>query len=475
VTILKADMAKLERAFNPKVLAIIGDSGPLQWLTSHADFKGKLYSVQVSAKSIEAIEKLGVTNYKNINDIPERVDLAIVAVSRKIAPQILDDLIRKDVAAAHFFTAGFAETDSEDGNKLHQDIVARAEATGFHLIGPNCMGIFNPALGLKQSGRQYVDSVGPVGFISQSGNHAMNFSLEAHLQGVDINKSVSFGNGIILDSAEFLDYMGRDDGIRAIGMYLEGVRDGRRFVEVLREVSRRKPVVIWKGGRTAGGGRAIASHTGSLAVPQNIWTSVMCQCGAIPVDGMEELIDTLKALLYLKPVYGDRVAIAGGSGGQSVAITDAFTEAGLEVPPLTQKSYDQFEEFFTVIGGSYRNPIDTGNPNREQMNHIMEIIEHDGNVDNIVLLMYTGGGGPPGVPDRQDEEIDEVIKMGERSTKPVLVTISVPFLPKVVGEARTLVKKLQDGGVPAFTSLERGAHALKNALDYYRFRQGEGE
>lgn len=473
MTILKADLAKLERAFNPKVVAVVGDSGPLQWLTNHADFKGTLYSVQVSAKSIENIEKLGVANYKNINDIPEPVDLAIVAVGRKIAPQILEDLIRKDVAAGHFFTAGFAETDTEDGRRLQQDMIDRAEAAGFHLIGPNCMGIFNPALGLKQSGGQYVGSVGPVGFISQSGNHAMNFSLEAHLQGVDINKSVSFGNGIILDSAEFLDYFGGNDEIRAIGMYLEGVRDGRRFVEVLREVSRRKPVVIWKGGRTAGGGRAIASHTGSLAVPHNIWTSVIRQCGAIPVDGMEELIDTLKALLYLKPVYGNRVAISGGSGGQSVAITDAYTEAGLDVPTLTQKSYDQFEEFFSVIGGSYRNPIDTGNPNRTQMSRIMEIIEHDGNTDNIVMLMYTGGGGPPGVPDRRDEEVEEVIKMGKRSPKPVMVTVIVPFLPKVVGEARTLVKRLQDGGVPAFTSLERGAYALKNALDYHRFRRDE--
>ena len=297
-------MTKLERAFNPKVVAVVGDSGSLQWLNCHADFKGTLYSVQVSAKSIEKIEKLGVTNYKNINDIPEPVDLAIVAVSRKIAPQILEDLIRKDVAAGHFFTAGFAETSTAEGRKLHEDMVARAEETGFHLIGPNCLGIFNPAVGLKQMDGQPVDSVGPVGFISQSGSHAFNFSLEAHLQSIELNKSVSFGNGIILDSAEFLEYMGQDDGIRAIGMYLEGVRDGRRFAEVLRRVSRRKPVVIWKGGRTVGGSRATASHTGSMAVPHNIWTSVMRQCGAIPVDDADELIDTLKALLYLDPESG---------------------------------------------------------------------------------------------------------------------------------------------------------------------------
>jgi len=470
---LRADLAKLDRAFNPKVLTIVGDSGFFQWLRSHADFKGKLYSVQVNPKTIARIEEMGIKNYRSLVEIPEPVDLAIVTVGRKYALDVLEDCIRKDVAAAHFFTAGFGETDTREGGDLERALTSRAIGAGFHLIGPNCMGIFNPAVGLKQQGGQYVGSVGPVGFISQSGTHAINFSLEAHLQGVDVNKSVSFGNGVVLDSAEYLEYFGQDDGIKVIGMYLEGVREGRRFLEVLREVSRKKPVVIWKGGRTQDGGRAIASHTGSLAVPQNIWSAAMRQGGAVTVSGVDELIDTLKALLYLKPVHGNRVVLAGGSGGQSVAITDAFTEVGLEVPTLTQASYDEFEEFFSIIGGSYRNPIDTGNPNRAQMKRIMDIIGRDTNVDNVVLLMYTGTGGPPGIDDRRDEEIESIVELSRRSSKPVMVTISVPFLPKVVGEARTLVKKLQDGGVPAFTSLERGALALRNTLDYYRFRSRE--
>ena len=463
---MRADMARLDRAFNPDVLAVVGDSGFLQWLRSHKDFKGKLYSVQVNPKTIERIEEMGIKNYTSLVDIPEPVDLAIVAVGRKYALNVLEDCIRKDVAVAHFFTAGFSETDTQEGIDLEIALTSRAIEAGFHLIGPNCMGLFNPAVGLKQEGGQYVGTSGPVGFISQSGTHAINFSLEAHLQGVDVNKSVSFGNGTVLDCAEYLEYFGQDDGISVVGMYLEGVRDGRRFLEVLREVSRKKPVVIWKGGRTQDGGRAIASHTGSLAVPQSIWDAAMGQGGAVTVRGMDELVDTLKALLYLKPVYGNRVALAGGSGGQSVAITDAFTEVGLEVPALTQDSYDQFEEFFSVIGGSYRNPIDTGNPNRAQMNRILEIVEGDANVDNIVLLMFTGTGGPPGVDDRRDKEIESIIELRNRSPKPVVASIIVPFLPKVVGEARTLVKKLQDGGVPAFTTLERAALALRNAFAY---------
>ncbi len=468
---MKADLAKLERAFNPKVLAVVGDSGFFQWLRASADFKGKRYSVQVNPKTIAQIKEMGVENYTSLLDIPESVDLAIVTVGRKYALQILEDCIQKDVAAAQFFTAGFTETDTEDGIEMERVLTRRAIETGFHLIGPNCMGIFNPAIGLRQNMGQYVGTTGPLGFISQSGTHAINFSLEAHLQGMDISKSVSFGNGSVLDSAEYLDYFGRDDSIKVIGMYLEGVRDGRRLLDILRKVSSKKPVVIWKGGRTEGGSRAVASHTGSLAVSQDIWTSAMRQGGAIPVLGMDELIDTLKALLYLKPVYGNRVVLAGGSGGQSVAITDAFTEAGLEVPSLSQESFDKFEEFFTVIGGSYRNPIDTGNPNRAQMERIIGIIEHDSNTDNIVMLMNASGAGPAGTNDQRDDEIKAISAMRNRTSKPVMVCLQLTMLPRVIADARTIVKELQNNGIPAFTSLERGAMALKNALDYYDFRQ----
>ena len=475
---MKADFAKLDKAFNPKCLAVIGDSGWFQWLRSHQNFRGKLYSVQVNPKTIKQIEELGIENYTSLLDIPEHVDFAIVAVGRAVALRVLEDCIRKGVDAAHFFTAGFAETDTEEGIRLERLMKKRAEEAGFHLIGPNCMGIFNPKLGLKQAMGQYDTYWGPVGFISQSGTHAINFALEAHLQGVDINKSVSFGNGTVLDSAEYLDYFGQDDEIKVIGMYLEGVRNGRRFIEVLKRVSARKPVVVWKGGRMEGGGRAIASHTGSLAVPQAIWDAAMRQGGAVTVAGMDELIDTLKALLHLSPVKGNRVALTGGSGGQSVAITDAFNEAGLDVPRLTKKSYEELATFYNLVGGGYVNPIDTGNSNRAQLTRIMDIIERDPNIDNVVLLMGLGMGGGPQDPgangsppqDRVPGGVDSVIALHKKTNKPVMAAVYSPFSTGGVQEARRIIKKLQDNGVPAFTTVERAATALKNALDYYRFK-----
>jgi len=480
---LKADLSKLDRAFNPRCIAVVGDSGDLLWIRAHSHFKGKLYSgklysIQVNPGTADAIRRLGVENYPSLLDVPEPLDLAIVTVNRTASLKVLDDCIRKGVAAAFFYTSGFAETATEEGIALERLLKERAEQAGFHLIGPNCMGIFNPRLGVKQGWAQYDGDSGPLGFISQSGTHALNFALDARLQGLTVNKSVSFGNGTVLDSSEFLYYFGRDPEIKVIGMYLEGVKEGGRFLKVLKEVSKKKPVVIWKGGRTEGGGRAIASHTGSLAMPQSLWKAAMGQCGAVNVGGMEELIDALKALLHLSPVRGRRVAIAGGSGGQSVAITDAVMEAGLEVPPLTRKSYDELGTFFNIIGGGYSNPIDTGNSNREQLTRIMDIIEQDPNIDNILILVGVGMGGSgqkqvgQGAPSRDPlpAGTDSVATLRKKTRKPVLAAVSAPFAPGGVEEARRVIKTLQEGGVPAYVSIDRAATALRKALDYYRSR-----
>lgn len=463
---MTVDFAKLDRAFNPKRVVVVGDKKDMNymWLRGQSTFEGELFSVQIDPNEIGGIESLGVENHPSLMDVPGDIDLVIVAVPRAVAPYILDDCIRKGVAAAHFFTSGFAETDTEEGVKLQKLLAEKSKAANFNLIGPNCMGIFNPGVGLRQVANQYSGLSGPVGLISQSGTHAIAFAAEAHHQGLDISKSVSFGNGIAVDAADYLEYFGRDDKTEAIGMYLEGVRDGQRFLATLKDVAARKPVVIWKGGRTEEGGRAIASHTGSLAVPQAIWDDAMAQCGTINVSRMEELIDTLKAVLYLSPVYGPRTGIAGGTGGLSVAIADVFAEAGMRVPPLTSKSYDELASFFSLIGGGYRNPIDTGNVNRLQMERIMNILEGDDNIDNLVLLTAVGALSRSG--DAMQKDINMLTEIRSRTAKPVAVILSHD-IPEAWKEVREAIERLRDRGIPAFTTLERGARAMRNALDYH--------
>ncbi len=468
---MKVDFTKLDRAFNPRVVAVIGDKKETNymWLRAQGSFKGKLYSVQIDPKEIEGIKALGVTNYPSLTEIPDEIDLAIVAVPRAVAFRVLADLINKKVAAAHFFTAGFAEADTEDGREAEQKLKEMAEAADFHIIGPNCMGIYSPAAGVKQSPQQ-PDRVGPVAFISQSGNHAVNFAAEAHLHGIDINKIVSYGNGTVLEATDYLEYFAADPGIKVIGMYIEGIREGRRFLKVLRGTAARKPVVIWKGGRSEEGARAIASHTGSLAVPMTTFTAAVRQSGAVTVGRMEEMIDTIKALLYLPQVTSDRVAAVGGSGGGSVAVSDAFAEAGLQIPPFSKESYAEFAAFWINVGGGYKNPVDTYNANRREMNRILDIMARDANTDNIVALFAVMHRGPVGQPSLE-AQLAPFAHLKQQTNKPVMAIVSGASDAPAVGAALELMGKLQEMGIPAFPGMERGALALRRAYEYWQIRR----
>jgi len=463
---LEVDFAKLDRAFNPQCVAMVGGSLPFLWLHSQSPFKGKIYSVQVNPETVKAIEASGIKNYASLLDVPEPIDLVIVSVPREVAPKIIEDCIRKEVAAVHFFTAGFSETDTEKGLKLEHSLAERVKQANLHLIGPNCMGIYNPEIGLGQIVWPYTGSAEPLAFISQSGTHATTFGQQAHLQGVGMSKAVSFGNGIVLDSPDYLEYFGRDPEIKAIGMYLEGVKDGKRLLKVLKEVSTRKPVVIWKGGRTEEGERAVASHTGSLAGSQAIWDAAVRQYGAVKVSGMQELIDALKALLYLPPVRGDKVGIVGGSGGQSVEIADTFAEVGLKVPPLTQETCEELATFFNLVGAGYRNPIDLGS-NRSEVRRIMDILEHDANIDNLVLLT----GARFGKIETPKSDFDLLGNIRKKSSKPVMAVVAFST-PEEMQSGREAILQFQERDVPAFPSMNRAAYALKNALDYYSFKSG---
>lgn len=463
---LNVDFSKLDRAFNPKCLVVVGGNPRWMWLRDHSNFQGKLYSVQVNPETIKEIEAAGITNYLSVKDIPDPVDLVIMSAPRGAALPVLKDCIEKDVAAAHFFTAGFSESGTDEGRKLEQEIKETAEKANFHLIGPNCMGIYNPKITLGQIVWDNKGPYAPLAVISQSGTHTTTIGQQAHLQGVGYTKAVSFGNGIVLDSPDFLEYFAQDPEIKIIGMYLEGIKDGRRFLKVLKKVTAQKPVVIWKGGRSEEGGRAISSHTGSLAVPNDIWDAAIWQCGGINVSTMEEMVDTIKALLFMPNVKGKRVGIAGGTGGQSVAIADGFASAGLYSPELSEESYRELGTFLTVIGAGYRNPIDTGSQPRSLMPRIMNVLDGDDNIDTLVLLT----GAKWGMVQTPKIDIDTMAEIKNISAKPVMAIVAYST-PEEMQGSMDAMKLFQEKGVPAFPSIERGARALKNAFDYHHYRE----
>ncbi len=307
--------------------------------------------------------------------------------------------------------------------------------------------------------------VEPVGFLSQSGTHGYNFALMGYLNGIRVSKLISYGNAVILDSPDYLDYLRDDPDTSIIGMYIEGVRDGRRLFHLLQELTPRKPVLIWKGGQTEPGTRATASHTGWLAESMVIWRAVMRQTGAIEVDNLEEMVDTIKALLYVPSTRQDRVALISMTGGQSVVTTDAFAKAGLQVPTLSEQSYARLGSFFNIVGGSYRNPIDMGSnwEAGEQTSEILEILEDDPQVDIIAfelslnMLFRRMEANPP----FRDFLLDLLISHKRRTHKPFLAIVTPSYVPEAEEELKRL---LFTEGIPSFPRFNARRRHYRAAL-----------
>jgi acyl-CoA synthetase (NDP forming) len=467
----------LRRGFEARAVAVIGDKqmGGYMWLRALKRFTGKLYSVQIDPNEIPGIEAMGITNYKSLAEVPDPIDYAVSAVPRQVTPRILQDCVDQKVAAIGFFTSGFSETTEELGIRLERQLKEIALASDIALVGPNCMGLYNPEIGLCNFPDLNVGSAGDVCFISQSGTHTINFSSQAPLRGIRVNKAASIGNVLMLECADYLDLMTGDPRTRVIGMYIEGVRDGRRFFDSLRHAASRFPVVVWKGGMTEAGARATFSHTASLATPAEVWTSMVQQSGAVSVAGLDAMLDAVEMLARGRPMTGCRMGLVAMTGGQSVVITDTFAGAGLEIPTLSDSSYDELKSFFNVIGGSYRNPLDAGGTimgggvNSGNLARILDILDRDPLIDAIVLEIGTGLRAQRWAT-HEDELVgllDRVAEFNRKSLKAFCAILHPAHVETIVARAKQLSR---ERGLVVFDSFERSATALRVAYDYWSRR-----
>jgi acetate---CoA ligase (ADP-forming) len=469
---------RLDRALNPRTVAVVGDKRATgyTWLRNLKPFTGTVYSVQIDPNDIPGIEEMGIQNFPSLTAIPDEVDYVICAVPRQVAPRVLVDAAAKGVGGVGMFTSGFAETGEELGITLQEEVRRIARENDMVLIGPNCMGLYNARLGVRFNADQPAGEGGSVGLISQSGTHAINTSLVAAANGIRLSKAVSIGNAVILDVPDYLEYFGQDDETKVIALYVEGVKDGRRFVKVLREVAAKKPVLIWKGGQTADGARATQSHTASLSSQIAIWDALIRQAGAIRVDSLEEMIDTLKLLLFTRPGTGRRLALMAMTGGPSVVITDAFTKAGFSVPELSPSSYDELSTFFNVIGGSYRNPFDMGGtiggPQGANLDRLFDILERDEHIDAVVMDIAALFMARQFLdhPERFEEFLGRLERHRDRSTKPFLTILNPGHLE---GEILPIRRTLQERGFPVLPTFERAAAALARVTAYHETMSDE--
>ena len=464
---------RLDAMFNPKTVVVVGDKGPnYMWLQNNMPFKekgGNLYSVQLDAKEIEGIEKLGIQNFTSMADVPGPIDYALVAVPRQVSPFILKDLIAVGANGAGFFTSGFAETGEELGVKLQNTLVDMAKPANFNLVGPNCMGLYLPKVGVRFNNDAPIADDGKIGFLSQSGTHGIMFSLVAGANGMHLSRCASFGNAVVLDVSDYVDYLMQDDETDVIGMYVEGARDGRRFFETLKEACKRKPVVVWKGGQTSAGARATMSHTGSLASDQAVWEGMMRQCGAIVTNNLDETIDVMKALTLAKRPVGRGVALLAQTGGQSVSITDAFAKQGFDVARFTDKTYAELESFFNIIGGSFQNPLDMGGTvqgKTETLQRILSIVEADENIDAIVMELSAMFAARQwkAKPETLTDMLDTLKTHQEASAKPFFAVIHPAHEAEYIA---SIQPEFHARAIPVFASFERAAAAVKRVYDFH--------
>jgi acetyltransferase len=431
-------------------------------------FRGPVYPVHP-----RDAEVLGVPAYPSLRDVPGDVDYVISCIPAEGVLDLLDACAEKRVRCVQLFTGRFSETGRAEGAELEREVLRRARAAGLRLIGPNCMGLHDPAWGLSFR----VDlprRAGPAAFISQSGNNTTEVLLHSDVRGVGFRVAVSYGNAIDVSAGELLPFLAGDAETAVVGAYIEGVRDGRRFLDGLREAARAKPVVIMKGGRTAAGARSAVSHTAALAGSRAVWRGALRQAGALQVDTQEELIDLLVAFALLRPsgtglpaVAGRRVGVVGGGGGRAVQAADACTDEGLIVPPLSDGIRAVLRERAPLLWDWVGNPVDqsilAGAGRGVSGASILELMLEDAEYD--LLIANVGEDWVMGRPDfaeRLRHIVERFAGIGKRSAKPIAFVLGPADSPdegrwRAVEDARTL---LVEAGLAVFPTVERAAWAL---------------
>ena len=381
----------LEAIFNPSSVAVIGASSKFgKWgqriLVNivAGDFKGRVYPVNPNEKTL-----CGLPVYKQIQDLPETVDVAFVCTPAKTVPGILQACAEKGIRGIVAITSGFRETDKA-GEQLEARLVSFCREKGLTLIGPNPMGILCPYADFFGMGAPGRPRRGSVAFISQSGNLGNQMIQWAERQGVGISLFVGSGNEAVINIVDFLEYLENDPHTAVILYYLENINEGRHLIDVARRVNLHKPVIVLKGGRTPAGQAASASHTGSLSGEMNPFMGACSQAGLLLASVPSELLDLSAGFSSLPLPRGNRVGIVTLGGGWGVVTADECNEKGLVIPGLPDTIIEKIGRYLPPFW-SKGNPVDmVGTEDREvPLLAVEELLKWDG-IDAVISLGMVG-------------------------------------------------------------------------------------
>ena len=451
----KEKMHEFHSFFKPRSVAVIGASPKLGTVGRALmdnlleSFKGKIYPINLKYDKI-----LGLRCYHSCSELPERPELVVVAIPSKAVPQVIKECGEKGSKAAVVISAGFRETGAE-GAKLEEELMKMARTYEMRVIGPNCLGIYDPWSGLdtifNPSDRQAKPKAGHVAFISQSGAlgaAVLDWFAEA---GIGMSKFISYGNAADVKEWELIEFLAVDPLTRVIAVYVEGVEDGRKFMKSIRfAVKKGKPVVVLKAGKTERGIKAVASHTGSLAGSYAIYGSAIKQSGGLVVKELNELVTAVKALSWLPEIKGKRVAIITNGGGAGVLATDSIEMNNLVMSELSENTRKTLKGMLPPAA-SVVNPVDLlGDAPAERYKVALLQVLKDNKVDAVILIGIMQS--PAFDPEKILEVVREIVK---KYKKPI--TLVAPG-GKYTEDKLRLFEKVAH--IPSFRTPEEAVSAL---------------
>jgi acetyltransferase len=452
-------MESLNRLFRPASVAVIGASevpGKAAERRTRSliqgGYTGKIFLINPKRDTL-----FGRKAYPSILDVGEEVDLVMVVVAPKLIPQAVADSVKMHAKGIVIITAGLGET-GEEGKRTEAEILRTATEGGAKIIGPNCSGLFSAAGDMNLLGVPPIRK-GPLAVIAQSGNIIDSITHYAEMRGVGLSHIISAGNAIGIQFHEYIDYLGQDEGTKAILMYIEGIKEGGEIVQVAREVSKRKPIVILKVGRSKAGARAAASHTGSLAADDAVVDAAFRQAGIVRVSNVDEMFDVAMAFANMPLPKGNRVAIVSEGGGDNSVAADNAEHFGLEVPVLPQAAQESIRPFL-LAGMAASNPIDyggTAEENPDMINKVVEVLMEEKTVDSVYVTGFFGGFKEiiaPHVGELEEKTSRELVRLMGQYGKPIAVHTSFAQAP-----FRSM-QILSENGVLLTPSSERAAQCL---------------
>lgn len=440
---------EIDGFFKPETVALIGAStkpGKIGYviLENLLDFPGKVYPVHPRAKEI-----LGVKCYKSIEEIPDKIDLGIIAIKSTDVPETIERLAKKGAKNVVIISGGFKELGGEFEN-IEAKITMIAREKGVRIIGPNCIGIFNPENKLRSffqpRSRMVLPKPGNVAYLSQSGTYGIVLLEWSALDHLGVSRFVSYGNKADVDEADLLMYLKDEPNTEVIGIYMEGLKDGRKFFEAAKEVTKKKPVVVLRGGNTEKAVKAVKSHTGFLGGGGRIFKHIFKQAGIIQARTLEDLFDMVKALAKQPPAKGNRIAMMSNGAGLMVQAVDAIAYEGMELAEFSQETLDKLKAklpSYAIIS----NPLDlTGSATDEDYYNAIDVILDDPNTD-IILVFFVYQDSP--VSPNIIERISELKEKARENKKPILIgAAGGPFTTE-------LNRKAERIGIPTYPTAER--------------------